>query len=124
MPTFIYASREDHIVPWQTAFTSTALLGGPCTFVLGASGHIAGVVNPPARHKRSFWSGPLTRARRRLDADSWLEQAGETPGSWWGVWGDWLAERRGRDVPARRKLGNNRFKPAADAPGEYVKVRI
>jgi polyhydroxyalkanoate synthase len=124
MPAFVYASREDHIVPWQTAFTSTRLLGGESTFVLGASGHIAGVVNPPARHKRSYWSGPLTKSRHRLDSQAWLENAGETPGSWWGIWADWVAARRGRDVAARRKLGNRSFKPVADAPGEYVKFRI
>ena len=62
LPAFVYASREDHIVPWQSAYASTQLLGGNCTFVLGASGHIAGVVNPPAKNKRSFWSGPLRGA--------------------------------------------------------------
>ena len=124
LPAFVYASREDHIVPWQTAFTSTTLLGGDCTFVLGASGHIAGVVNAPARNKRSFWSGPLTRARRRLDAHGWIEQAQETPGSWWDTWADWLAQHRGSEVSARRTLGSKRFKPLMDAPGDYVKVRI
>ena len=124
LPAFVYASREDHIVPWQTAFTSTTLLGGDCTFVLGASGHIAGVVNPPARKKRSFWSGPLTRARRRLEPLQWLEHARETPGSWWDTWAGWLETHRGREVGARRTLGNAQFKPGADAPGEYVKVRL
>ena len=124
LPAFVYASREDHIVPWQTAFTSTTLLGGDCTFVLGASGHIAGVVNPPARKKRSFWRGQLRRGQQQLDARAWFEHAGETPGSWWNVWADWLAAQRGREIGARRTLGSATFKPLADAPGDYVKVRI
>ena len=124
LPAFVYASREDHIVPWQTAFTSTTLLGGDCTFVLGASGHIAGVVNPPARNKRSFWQGVLIRGRQRLNAPAWFAHADETPGSWGDVWADWLAVQRGREIGARHTLGSATFKPLADAPGDYVKVRI
>ncbi len=123
-PTFVYASREDHIVPWKSAYSSTSLLGGECRFVLGASGHIAGVVNPPARQKRSYWSGSLYRGKRKLDADAWLTQANETSGSWWNAWTQWLNAHRGREIPARRKLGSAVYKPVADAPGEYVKVRI
>ena len=105
-------------------YVKPALLGGDCTFVLGASGHIAGVVNPPARKKRSFWRGPLRRGQQQLDARAWFEHAGETPGSWWNVWADWLAAQRGREIGARRTLGSATFKPLADAPGDYVKVRI
>ena len=124
MPAFVYASREDHIVPWQTAYTSTELLGGPCTFVLGASGHIAGVVNPPARNKRSYWSGPLRKGKRRLDAGQWIDVAHETAGSWWNAWGDWLEARHGGKVAARRTLGGSGFRPVADAPGDYVRIRV
>lgn len=122
-PTFVYASKEDHIVPWKSAYSSTSLLGGECRFVLGASGHIAGVVNPPARNKRSYWSGSLYRGKRKLDADAWLLQAHETSGSWWSAWAQWLNAYRGREIPARRKLGSAVYRPLADAPGEYVKVR-
>ena len=72
VPAFLYASREDHIVPWQTAYTSTQLLGGDITFVLGASGHIAGVINPPASKKRSHWVGDVAG-----DANAWLERAAQ-----------------------------------------------
>jgi polyhydroxyalkanoate synthase len=123
-PAFVYASREDHIVPWKSAYSSTSLLGGECRFILGASGHIAGVVNPPARHKRSYWSGSLYRGKRKLDADTWLTHSNETSGSWWNAWAHWLNAHRGREIPARRKLGSAVYKPVADAPGEYVKVRI
>ena len=85
VPAFVYASREDHIVPWQTAYTSTRLLGGKLTFVLGASGHIAGVINPPASKKRSHWVGDLAS-----DANSWLERSHNEPGSWWPAWSGWL----------------------------------
>ncbi len=123
-PTFLYASREDHIVPWKSAYSSISLLGGECSFVLGASGHVAGVVNPPARQKRRYWSAPLGSRPHKLGADTWLVQAVETPGSWWNAWAQWMMGYRGRQIPARRKLGNDVYKPVADAPGEYVKVRI
>ena len=137
VPAFVYASREDHIVPWQAAFESTRLLGGPCSFVLGASGHIAGVVNPPQKNKRSYWSGGLTRQSSRggtaiaakngsgsHSAATWLASSQESPGSWWPAWAAWLEPHKGMPVAARCSLGNNKFKPVADAPGEYVKVRI
>ena len=132
VPTFVYASREDHIVPWKSAFESTHLLGGPCTFVLGASGHIAGVVNPPHKKKRSFWSGDLKSekpARQQqnpaiVSADEWFDRALETPGSWWTEWSVWLEQHKGMTVPARSTLGDRQHNPMGDAPGEYVKVRI
>ena len=117
VPAFIYASREDHIVPWQTAFESTRLLGGECRFVLGASGHIAGVVNPPHKKKRSHWSGSLANSARGTErkaanngsgshsADTWLGAAQETPGSWWPAWAAWLDAYKGMSVAARRTLG-------------------
>ena len=119
VPAFLYASREDHIVPWRTAYASTELLGGDATFVLGASGHIAGVINPPAKKKRSHWvdgaQGP--------DADRWFESAQETPGSWWPVWTGWLDEQAGEKVPAKKTLGNRKYKRIAAAPGTYVKEK-
>ncbi|HTS23984.1 MAG TPA: class I poly(R)-hydroxyalkanoic acid synthase [Casimicrobiaceae bacterium] len=119
VPVFLYASREDHIVPWQTAFASSALLAGDTTFLLGASGHIAGVINPPSKNKRNFW----VNDRDAPDADQWLEAAESRPGSWWPTWTDWLGEEAGDEVPAPRSPGNRRHKPIEPAPGRYVKEK-
>ncbi len=117
MPNFILATREDHIVPWQTAYQSTRLLGGESRFLLGASGHIAGIVNPPAKHKRSYW----TNSDLKVDADAWLAGAEEHKGSWWPAWSEWIGQYAGGEVAARTKLGNSRYKPTEAAPGRYVK---
>ena len=118
LPTFLYASREDHIVPWQTAYTSTQLLKGDLTFVLGASGHVAGVINPPAAKKRSYWVGEV-----QTDAPTWLDQARNEPGSWWTPWSAWLEGRAGRLVPAPKTPGNGQFAVIEAAPGRYVKAK-
>jgi len=118
VPAFLYASREDHIVPWQTAYTSTQLLGGDITFVLGASGHIAGVINPPASKKRSHWVGAV-----QADAKTWIDKARNEPGSWWPVWSAWLAEHAGAMVPAPKTPGNRKFPMIEPAPGRYVKAK-
>ncbi len=118
IPAFIYASREDHIVPWQGAYASTQLLGGDCTFVLGASGHIAGVINPPAKGKRSHWVGKL-----QSDAQQWLDAAQSIPGSWWPAWMDWLAGHGGAMVTAPKRLGNRKHSAIEPAPGRYVKEK-
>ena len=116
-PAFIYASREDHIVPWESAYASTRLLGGDKRFVLGASGHIAGVINPPAKRKRSHW----TNDRLSPTAAKWMESAKEQPGSWWTEWSTWLAPHAGGQIAAPASLGNRRYKPIEPAPGRYVK---
>ena len=85
MPVYVYASREDHIVPWRAAYRTTALLGGDVTFVLGASGHIAGVVNPPEPERRHHWTNELVTD----DADDWLGRAERRAGSWWPHWSAW-----------------------------------
>ena len=118
VPAFVYASREDHIVPWQTAYAGTQLLGGDVRFVLGASGHIAGVINPPAKKKRNHWVGKLA-----ADADRWLERAEDVPGSWWPAWMDWLDEHAGRLVAAPKSAGSRKHKPIEAAPGRYVKTK-
>ena len=122
LPTFVYASKEDHIVPWKTAYASTQILGADSTFVLGASGHIAGVINPPAKKKRNYWvhSG---QAPVDGDADRWFDTAESIPGSWWPRWNDWLAQFGGTQINARKKLGNAEFTPIEDAPGAYVKEK-
>ncbi len=118
VPAFVFASREDHIVPWATAYASTGLLGGETRFVLGASGHIAGVINPPAKRKRHHWTGPLA-----ADADSWLGAAQQVEGSWWPAWSDWLGSHAGALVAAPRQPGNAEFAVIEPAPGRYVKEK-
>ena len=119
MPAFLYASREDHIVPWTTSYLSRQLLGGPSTFVLGASGHIAGVINHPAKNKRSHWVSESTTS----DAAEWLAGAHEQQGSWWPRWAEWLAAHGGKQRSARVALGNRRYKRIEAAPGRYVRER-
>lgn len=136
MPTFIYGSREDHIVPWDSAYASTQLVSGPKTFVLGASGHIAGVINPPEKNKRSFWTGPVPAAAPKArsakakaaahafpDAQTWLSQATEHPGSWWPTWAAWLAEHAGPLIKSPTAPGSKQYPAIEPAPGRYVKKR-
>jgi len=122
-PVFIYGSREDHIVPWTAAFESANLLNpkkrNRNRFVLGASGHIAGVINPPAKKKRSYW----TNDKAVSNAQEWLDGAKEQPGSWWPEWAGFLAENAGKQVAAPRKYGNSKYKEIEPAPGRYVKVK-
>ncbi len=122
-PTFIYASREDHIVPWASAYVTTGLINtgkrSNNRFVLGASGHIAGVINPPAKNKRSYW----THDQLPVAADQWLAEATEHPGSWWTEWTDFLGKHAGDQVAAPKKYGNTRYKPIESAPGRYVKAK-
>ena len=122
-PTFIYGSREDHIVPWTAAYESMSLLNPKKRknnrFVLGASGHIAGVINPPAKKKRSYW----VNDRVATHAEEWLSGAKENPGSWWTEWAVFLAKHAGKQVAAPRKYGNAAYKTIEAAPGRYVKVK-
>ncbi len=133
-PVFVYGSREDHIVPWDAAYRSVHLVGEggkakhrpaakpnnpPMTFVLGASGHIAGVINPPAKGKRSHWTNP----QLPQDAQAWLAGATEHPGSWWPVWTQWLASHAGAQRPAPKTQGSKGFAPIEPAPGRYVKAK-
>ena len=116
-PVFILSTREDHIAPWKTTYTATQLYKGPVKFVLAASGHIAGVVNPPESGKYSHW----TNDKLPADPDEWLKTAQEHPGSWWPAWAEWVKAFANGKVTAR-KPGDGRLKPLADAPGTYVKV--
>ncbi|MGH8706450.1 MAG: class I poly(R)-hydroxyalkanoic acid synthase, partial [Burkholderiales bacterium] len=118
-PSFIVATREDHIVPWRSAYRSLELLGGEKTFVLGAAGHVAGVVNPAAKKRRSYWAG----APYAGDPDAWLERAAEHPGSWWTQWAAWLDDYKGGERKAPKKAGNGRYKAIEPAPGHYVKQK-
>jgi len=119
MPTFIYASREDHIVPWKSAYATRSLIGGNSVFVLGASGHVAGVINPPSKQRRSHWR--VEKDSSTLDAEAWQGQATESRGSWWPAWAEWLAQYGGTSIAARTQLGNERYPALEAAPGRYVK---
>jgi len=121
LPLFVLATREDHIVPWRSAYRTVGLLGGDDkTFVLGASGHIAGVVNPAAKNKRSYWTaGSLPE-----EPEDWFSHAKEKPGSWWPVWSEWLAKHQGGERAAPRATGNVQYKPVEPAPGSYVRQRL
>jgi polyhydroxyalkanoate synthase subunit PhaC len=120
IPAYVLATREDHIVPWRTAYSTTQLIDGETRFVLGASGHIAGVINPASKNKRSHWVGENLPA----DPDAWLAGAVEKPGSWWADWSDWLGHFGGERIKAQARLGGAKFKPLESAPGSYVRHRI
>ncbi len=147
MPAYVLNTREDHIVPWTGGYQSTQILGGPVRFVLGASGHIAGVVNSAIKNKRSFWidpalessvaikGAPKSTSKRSAKAkagsqavypaqsEQWLAGAVEKPGSWWNDWTQWLTQFKGADIAAPKALGNKRFKVIEPAPGRYVKAK-
>ncbi|HWT34664.1 MAG TPA: alpha/beta fold hydrolase, partial [Paraburkholderia sp.] len=119
MPAYLLATEEDHIVPWRSAYQSTQLLGGETEFVLGASGHIAGVINSASKNKRSYWTGGTPGS----DAGQWLTGATRQSGSWWNHWIRWVKQHAGGEVKARTTPGNAKHKPIEAAPGRYVKVR-
>lgn len=123
MPIYLYGSREDHIVPIGAAYASSQVLGGDKRFVMGASGHIAGVINPPAKNKRSHWlreDGQLP-----ADIDAWIAGADELPGSWWTDWSQWLAGHSGKKVAAPKSYGRARtpYQALEPAPGSYVQAK-
>ena len=120
-PAYVYASREDHIVPWEGAYRNTQVLKGKTRFVLGASGHIAGVINPPAKGKRSHWIG--SAATLPEQAQAWFDKATEHPGSWWTDWSNWLKGHAGKQVSAPKTPGNRTHKVIEPAPGRYVKQK-
>jgi polyhydroxyalkanoate synthase len=119
VPTYFFAAREDHIVPWKSSYHGRALIGGDTTFTLGASGHIAGTINPVSKNRRSYWTSSAPIAA----PDEWLAQAEEHPGSWWAHWVEWLNKFGGRQVAARGRLGSTQYEPKEPAPGRYVKMR-
>ena len=121
LPVYIYGSREDHIVPIGGAYASTQHLPGPKRFVMGASGHIAGVINPPAAKKRSHWIGPANKFP--ADVNDWIASAKEQPGSWWTDWADWLKGHAGKQIAAPKSYGSRAYKATEPAPGRYVKAK-
>lgn len=119
-PTYILSTREDHIAPWQSTYAATSLYAGTKRFVLSASGHIAGVVNPPLKEKYCYW----TNAKTPKDPDTWLKGAKRQEGSWWPDWDKWLKKFAGAKDVGPRKPGAGKLTPLEDAPGSYVKVRV
>jgi poly[(R)-3-hydroxyalkanoate] polymerase subunit PhaC len=119
VPIYNLATREDHIAPAKSVFFGSKFFGGPVRFVLSGSGHIAGVINPPEKHKYQYWTGTKPSG---ADIDTWRTQATEHVGSWWPDWLEWLKSHNVTMIRAR-KPGSGKLKPVEDAPGRYVKVR-
>jgi polyhydroxyalkanoate synthase len=119
VPVYLLASREDHIVPWKTAYGSKDLIGGEKRFVLAASGHVAGVINPPARNKRSHWLNDKLVS----EPQDWFQAAQEKPGSWWPDWDAWMKRHSSGTIPAPTQQGNAQYRPVEPAPGRYVKLK-
>jgi len=120
IPVYNLATREDHIAPAKSVLLGSKFFGGPVRFVLSGSGHIAGVINPPDKHKYQYWTG---RKPRSADLDRWLAGAKEHPGSWWPDWLAWLKEQEPAEEVAARVPGAGALAPIEDAPGSFVKVR-
>jgi polyhydroxyalkanoate synthase len=118
LPVYMLSTKDDHIAPWKATYVATQLFRGPTQFTLAGSGHIAGVVNPPATAKYGYW----TNSELPPDPDDWLAGAASQAGSWWPDWADWIRRQSGAEVEAR-KPGGGKARPLCDAPGEYVKVR-
>jgi len=115
VPAYFISTAEDHIAPWKTTYKGAKYLGGPVRFVLGGSGHIAGIVNPPVAKKYQYWANDAFPPT----SDEWLKTATQQPGSWWEDWQRWMEQQNGGDkVPARIPSG-----AIEDAPGSYVMQR-
>ena len=117
-PAYFISTAEDHIAPWQSTYAGAQLLQGPVRFVLGGSGHIAGIINPPAANKYCYW----THDKLPAQPAEWLAAAKQRPGSWWTDWSQWVAGHAGARVAAR-KPGSKRYPALEDAPGSYVRQR-
>ncbi len=117
-PSMLLSTQEDHIAPWKGTYTATQIYGGPIEFVLSGSGHIAGVINPPASAKYFYLTNPELPA----DPEKWLASAKRTEGSWWGYWEQWVEKFAGGKIPARDPA-KGKLKAIEPAPGRYVKVR-
>jgi polyhydroxyalkanoate synthase len=118
IPVYFLSAREDHIAPWRSTYAGTQLVSGPVRFVLGASGHIAGVINPPVAKKYGYWTNEDVPEA----PEAWLKGAAYCEGSWWNDWSKWIAEFGDERVPAREP-GSDDLNVIEDAPGSYVKSR-
>ncbi len=119
VPAYFVSTVEDHIAPWKSTYKGAKVLGGPVRFVLGGSGHIAGIVNPPAAQKYGFWVNDALPD----SADEWQAGATMGQGSWWNDWQAWITQLHGERVPARVP-GAGKLKVLEDAPGSYVNIRL
>ncbi len=117
-PIYAQSAKEDHIAPYPSVYRGSKLFGGPMTFILAGSGHIAGVVNPPSAAKYQYW----TNEERPDAVEDWFSGAEEHPGSWWPHWAEWLSDKSGPKIPARDPA-KGKLKAIEDAPGSYVKVK-
>jgi len=116
VPSYFISTVEDHIAPWKTTYKGSRYLGGPVRFVLGGSGHIAGIVNPPSAKKYHYW----TNDANPPTPDEWFSTARQQPGSWWEDWRRWVGELNGEHrVPARTPQN-----ALEDAPGSYAMMRL
>jgi polyhydroxyalkanoate synthase len=121
VPCYFISTIEDHIAPWKSTYMGARRFGGPTRFVLGGSGHIAGIVNPPAANKYGYWLNPA--AKLADTADAWLEGAQQHPGSWWTDWQAWVTAHDSEQAEARDPA-KGKLKALEDAPGHFVKIRI
>ncbi|HIJ39026.1 MAG TPA: class I poly(R)-hydroxyalkanoic acid synthase [Rhodospirillaceae bacterium] len=119
VPSYLISAREDHIAPWKSTYAATQIYSGPVKFVLSASGHIAGIINPPEANKYCYW----TNAKKPKDPEAWLKGTEQHEGSWWPDWAEWVAKTAGPQIPARTP-GSGKVKVLDDAPGSYVKARL
>jgi polyhydroxyalkanoate synthase len=118
VPVYLQSAKDDHIAPYRSVYKTTKLMKGPIRFIIAGSGHIAGVVNPPAAQKYRYWTNDTLPDT----VDAWQAGATEHPGSWWPDWDAWLSKQSGKKIPAR-KPGSGKLKVLGDAPGSYVKVK-
>ena len=117
-PVYLASTKDDHIAPWKSTYSATQIYAGPVKFVLSASGHIAGIINPPAANKYCYW----TNDKKPEKPDEWFDGSQVHDGSWWGDWQDWVTSHAGPQVK-KRIPGDGKLKPIEDAPGSYVLVR-
>jgi len=120
LPAYFISTVEDHIAPWKTTYRGAKYLGGPLRFVLGGSGHIAGIVNPPAAKKYHYWTNEATPD----SPESWFEGATQRPGSWWEDWQAWMDARNDGDKVPARVPGDRGLKVLEDAPGSFAMLRL
>ncbi|GAB4442734.1 MAG: class I poly(R)-hydroxyalkanoic acid synthase [Rhodocyclaceae bacterium] len=122
VPAYFISTMEDHIAPWKSTYLGATRLNGPVRFVLGGSGHIAGIVNPPAANKYGYWINPA--AKLPPSPDQWFEGASQQPGSWWNDWQQWIAALNGAERVPARDPARGRLKAIEDAPGSYARFRL
>jgi polyhydroxyalkanoate synthase len=118
-PVMIVALKDDHVSAWKNTYAGRHFFGGPTRFLLGGSGHNAGMINPPAANKHGYWTNDSAPA----DAEAWLADAEQKPGSWWPEWQGWLDAAAADEKVKARKVGSGKLKAGAAAPGDYVRVR-